>query len=231
MELGPLLFEYEVDPRAMLSEEIRGSLPGLCQHGIGSVNGVLDNTATVGLHELATGAGVTRKIMIPVGIQAAPAMGDPVYCAILSQLGYQGVPEAHTVTVSIPFGMPSVATNQVYDKPWGVLLHAKEAATDANTANTNVNNGAASSKGGYLIYHIFSVTGEGTAEISVDDSSNGTTWTALSGATSGSLAHTAMPCAGVVELGATATVKQYLRWQLALTDITSLTFALGFVRG
>ncbi len=231
LELGPLLYEFEVDPLSTLSEEVKGTLANQVQLGIGMVNGVLDTTETIGLHNLATGAGVVRKVMIPMGIQAAPAIGDPTYIAVLNQLGYQGVPGGKTVTVSVPFGMPSIATGQVYEKPWGVLLHAKGAETGANTSNTNVNNGAATVKGGFLMYQIMAVAGTGTAELSIDDSSNGTTWTALSGATSGSIAHTAMPCAGIVELGVTATVKQYLRWQLVLTGITSLTFALAFVRG
>jgi hypothetical protein len=40
-----------------------------------------------------------------------------------------------------------------------------------------------------------------------------------------------MPCAGLVALSPTADVRRYLRWQLALTTLASIDFALAFVRG
>ena len=45
------------------------------------------------------------------------------------------------------------------------------------------------------------------------------------------VANTAVPTAGVVELAVTATIRRYTRWQLSLTGITSITFALALVRG
>ena len=81
------------------------------------------------------------------------------------------------------------------------------------------------------MYQITAVAGTGNATISIDDSEDGETYGALSGATSGAIAHTAIPCAGIVQLATNATVKQYLRFQVALDTITSVTFALAFVRG
>ena len=136
------------------------------------------------------------------------------------------------VNATIQLGGIDQTAGMNYKKFFGHMLHVLGSETGANTANTNVNNGAASTAGGWLMYHITSITGAGTVTISVDDSANGTTWAALSGATSGAIATASAPASGIVQLATTATVRQYLRWQVAFAGSASACeFALSFIRG
>ncbi len=229
-QLGPLTWEYEEASFAAQSDEARGYLPGRVAISPGALNGVFDNTATSGLHVVTGTPGVSRVILAPIGIRAAPAAGDPAFCGRFQQRDYKAAVEGELVTATLTFDEWDAANLIGYDKPWGVLLHALGAETGANTASGVDDNQAATSLGGYLVYQIIAYQGTGSATISVDDSANNTDWAALSGATTGAIAHTAMPTAGIVALGKTATVRRYLRWQLSLSTLTSVTFALAFVR-
>lgn len=194
--------------------------------------GLLDNTATSGLHTLMATPGSAWDIMVPIGMRAAPAQGDPVWMGKFWHKSYLPSDEGGAVIATLEFMGWDAADMIAYRKPWGTLVHALSAATAANSAaGYDDGAGAETTAGGYLMYQITAVAGTGTATISMDDSANNSTWLALSGATTGAIAHDAMPCAGIIQLGTTATVRQYLRWQLALDTITSVTFALAFVRG
>lgn len=228
--LDALGWEYDDEGEAALSDSIMNSLPGQCTVSIGALNAFLDNTATSGLHVIANGAGVERTVLIAKGMGAAPAAGDPTFCGQFTQMGYEKAEGGGTVGVTIPFGLWSnTADANTYDQPWGKLLHAYGAETAANsTTGAGINNGAASTAGGYLVFMGFA--GDGTATISIDDSADDSSYSALSGATSGELDFSSVQF-GIVALGKTATVKQYLRWQLALNTANTVTFALAFVRG
>lgn len=228
--IGPLTFDFTAGaPDAAFSDAVEGAFPGRAKIGVGMLSSVLDND-TAGAYARHSAAGSLHSLMIPIGMGADPVMGVPVYLGQFEQEGFELSNGDGFTSINAPFSNPGPESGLAYNKPWGVLLHAKGAETAINAANTNVDNGAATTAGGYLMYQIFAVAGSGTATISVDDSANGTTWAALAGATSGAIAHTAMPTAGIIQLSGTATVRQYLRWQLALTGITSVTFALAFVR-
>lgn len=226
---GPLTWTYDDNSDAALSDEIKNSLPGHPMISPGTLNAFFDNTATSGLHAVANGAGVVRTVLAPIGMRAAPAIGDPAWCGQFLQNAYMAAGDGY-VGATVPFGGWSYeADTRDYEQPWGVLLHAYGAETAANTATEEgVNNGGASAAGGFLVYQVFS--GDGTATISIDDSADDSSYSALSGATSGELDCSSVQH-GLVALGKTATVKQYLRWQLALNSATTVTFALAFVRG
>jgi hypothetical protein len=230
-EVGPLTTEFDVDPAAAFTEIVKGGLPGMANINIGTLNGFLDNTATSGLHVLAnTGTG-TKNVMIPIGIRAAPANGDPCFCAQVEQKNYIApISGSGLVNITAEFAGSSAApTTRAYQKGWGTLLHASGAETGANTG-TGFNDpvAAQTTAGGYLMYQVFAANGTGT--ISIDDSANNVDFLALSGATTGSLTFAA-GSSGIVALGTTATVRQYLRWQMTKGSLTSITFALAFIRG
>lgn len=230
MSVGPLDYVFEEADLTTLGDAIRGVLPNKPGVKIGTLNGVFDNTATSGLHTVISGAGTYRTVMIPIGIRAEPAAGDPVFNGIFLQGAYQASGDG-PVTVSVPFSDWYTSQIIAYSRPWGNLLHANSARTSAEGANTgsaDVDGGASSSAGGYMAYQVFA--GNGTATISVDDSANNSDWLALSGATTGSVDWSTV-AGGLVALGTTATVRQYLRWQVAFGTATSITFALAFVRG
>ena len=227
--IGPLKHEYEeVDLTAQMSDAVMGVMPNLPSISPGILNGVFDNTGTSGLHAVASSP-ASRIVTVPIGIQAAPLDGDPCFNGQFNQLGYGAEIAGPSVYATIPFGEWDVANELNYDQAWGQMVHAKGAETGANaTAAFTVDGGAATSKGGYLVYHVFA--GDGTATISIDDSADDSAYLALSGATSGEKDCSAVQ-KGIVQLAVGATVRQYLRWQLALNTANTVTFALAFVRG
>lgn len=222
----------EYDNGVTLGDAIKGTLTGQPTWNFGPLNGVFDNTATSGIHVLANAAqGARRNIMHIRGVRGAIAVGDDTFCAPMIQTKYTGS-GAQIVTATLEFAHDNTS-GLLYRNPFGVLLHALTAETGANSSNTpNADDGAATAKGGWLQYHILSITGSGTVTISIDDSANETSWSALSGATSGAIATATAPTSGFIQLGVTAAVRQYLRWQLALGGSASAcTFALSFQRG
>ena len=226
--------EYAENETFCFTDAITGVLNGAPKVNFGPLNGVFDNTATVGLHARATaGAGSLVYVTHARGVLAAPAIGDDAFCAPMYLKSYKTPAKgAGIVTATLEFTAPDAASGLTYDEFFGALLHPWGSETGANSANTNHNNGAATAAGGWLMYQIYSITGTGTVTISVDDSANGTSWSALSGATSGAIATASAPVAGIVQLATTATVRQYLRWQIAFGGSASAcTFVLSFMRG
>jgi len=232
-ELGPLAWTYpEIDQTAIL-DGVKGVLTDAPEISPGTLNGIFNNTATSGIHAALSTPGSARDTLVAIGIQAEPAAGDPVFMGSFAHTGYVAAPSGGDIVLTCPFGKVNVAEGMTYEQPWGVLLHASGAETGANSAAGIDDNGAATTKGGYLMYQILAVAGEGTVTISIDDAATnaGGSFSALSGATSGEIAHTAVPAAGIIQLGTTATVRRYVRWQMALDGITACSFVLGFVRG
>lgn len=234
--VGPLSLEYgEVDMTAHMSDAVKGFFQGDAQVNIGTLNAVFDNTATTGLHAVAGTSGVSRTVLVAIGIRAAPSDGDPCFGGSFIQSGYQAQDDGGAVTVNIPYaGWAANAATLLYSCPWGVLLHANAARTSASGANTAVGydnpSAGATAKGGYFLYQI--LAGNGTATLSVDDSAtnaNDAAFAALSGATTGSI-NCAAGVSGIVALGTGATVRRYLRWQIAFGTATSVTFASAFMR-
>lgn len=229
--VGPLEITYDEADMTTLAESVKGYLANTPQVNVGTLSAVFDNTATSGLQARLGTAGAIRTVLVAMGIRGAPAAGDPAFGGQFTQSGFQ-VEGDSGVYASIPFsGWAADATSRLYAGAWGQVVHPLGAETAANTANGFDNyTGGETLKGGFFIYHITAFGGTGDATISVDDSANNSTWLALSGATSGAIAHTSMPAYGIVALGNTATVRRYLRFQVALNTLTSVTFVSAFMR-
>lgn len=229
--VGPLKWEYEeADLTAQMGDSAKGYLPSSASISPGTLNGVFDNTATSGLHVIASTVATSEVVMIPVGIRAAPAIGDPVFMGEFVQLGYTAEESGGAIFANVPFGEWEVSKllSHARSKPWGVLIHAKVARTAANSTATGVDDyGAATALGGTMVYQVFA--GDGTATISMDDSADDSSFAALTGATTGELDCSAVQ-KGVVDLTATRDVRRYLRWQLSLNSANTVTFAIGFCR-
>ena len=231
--IGPLEQTYdEHDLTADMGDTVKGYLPGHLQSNVGVLNAVFDNTATTGLHALMATAGASRNVIVAIGIRAAPAQGDPCFCGEFLHKGY--TPESTGgVMATLPFsGAAANATTKLYGS-WGILLHENVARTSATGANTGSGfdnpTGAQTLFGGVFYYQV--LAGNGTATLSVDDSASvGSGFAALSGATSGSIT-CAAGVKGVVALAPTATVRQFLRFQIAFGAATSVTWIAAFVRG
>lgn len=230
--IGPLAWTFEEHEFLGLLAELKGALPGQATINVGTLNATLDNTAAH-IHAVLQNAGVKRNVMVPIGIRAAPAQGDPVFFGQFEQKDYLSDVAAEGLTVNVPFAAWSGdAASLLYDKPWGILLHANAAETAVNTAIGVDDYGAQTLKGGLMAYQIFAIAGTGTITIKVQDAATNTnpSFADLTGATSGAISNTAVPTADLVALGTAQTVRQYLRWQIALSGITSVTFALAFAR-
>lgn len=224
---GPLTNTFEEGVDDAISLDVKGTMIGSSDISMGTLNGIFDNTATTGIHTVFSTVNLQRSVLIALGIQAAPANNDPAFMGQFVQLGYYSDPAAIPVSVSIPFSHTSaLASHKAYGKSWGVLLHAKGAETAANSA-TGLDQTAATTQGGYMMYQVFA--GDGTAAIKVQDAATNADGSFADLLSSGTIACTAAT-AGVIALASTATVRRYVRFQIALGTATTVTFALGFVR-
>jgi len=237
--IGDLDWDYDFIEIAGLNWAIQG---GYCERGhinTGQVNTILrfDTTAADSPHDWITGMdGKSVNTMIPFGIRASPVMGDPVWMAVHEQKSSKVTPADSGLVVGTINYSPSYddALNNamLYDIPWGYLLHVKAARTAASTA-TGHDNGAETSKGGWMMAQVFACAGTGNVTIKIQHASTNlnASFEDVTGLTTGAIANTAIPGAIVKQAAIDATIKQYTRWQIALSGITSVTFALAFVRG
>ncbi len=234
--VGPLELKFDSADLTTLADSLKGYLRGHPHANVGAINAVFDTTAVTGGHALFKTSGVKRTVLVARGMGAAPAAGNPCFGGQFTQAGYQAADAGGAAVVNMPFsGWAEDAVTLTYVSPWGQLLHANSAATAANTAlGLDNDTGGATTHGGYLLYHVLdSSNAVHTATLSVDDGAANTVdgdFSALSGATTGVITVTA-GVFGIVALSASATVRRYLRWQMALGTATSVTFVAAFFRG
>ena len=227
---GPLACTFEEGMDDSIDKDVKAVTLGNATVGMGTLNGIYDNTASIGIHAHLQTAGVERTVLIGIGIQTPPVNNDIAFMGTFNPNGYEVGGSDNPVTVSIPFANTSYgADNLYYARPWGVLLHALAAETAANTA-VGLDQLAGTTAGGYMCYQV--TAGDGTATLKVQHS----TTTNLDGSfgdllSSGSIDFTGGGKFGIVQLAPTATVGRYVRFQIALGTATSVTFALAFVRG
>lgn len=229
-QIGDLKWAFEEADTTAMSDLVKSALPGTASMGVGTLNGLFDTTATSGLHVIGSATNGSRQLVtVAIGDRAAPTLGDPAFSVIANQLAYQSNQDGQTVAVTIPFSDGVAADGQgglLYPFPWGRLLNANVARTGANAAS-GVDGGASTSLGGVLVYHI--TAGNGTATLSVDDSADNSSFSAVSGMTTGSITMAAGVW-GAVALGRSATIRRYTRYQLALGSATSVTFVAAIIR-
>ncbi|MEM5769850.1 MAG: hypothetical protein AAGU32_16410 [Bacillota bacterium] len=225
--IGPLGMMQETEDMEGLDWAVKAGLPGQSIITIGALNSMLNSDGAAQMHDLFNTPGSNYAVMIPIGIRAAPAQGDPVFCAQVNELGYTGEVGLNSLAMNLNFGGKPASLALNHKKPWGTLLRPKLATAGPNSSAGGVDNGAASAFGGFFMYQVFA--GDGTAILSVDDSANGSDYAALSGATSGSI-DCSTPKAGIIQLATNAAVRQHLRWQLELETATTVTAAWAFVR-
>jgi hypothetical protein len=224
-----------------INKTVKATVLGQASVTMGPLNGLFDNTAASGIHTVMPGkTGTLCDVMVALGIQAAPAAGDPVFVGQFESLGYTAGSNENPVTATIPFGNWSArASSLLYSRPWGTLLHALSAVTDVNAANGHLTHGnaAQTTKGGYMMYHISDAAGTGNMTATLKTQNSATAGGVYADLLStgvlnlGSSGTFGGPYSGIVALATNATVEAYTRWQIVLTLATSVTFALAFVRG
>lgn len=200
-----------------------------------SFTGTIDN---VSAKEYSSGLNAdhgTRNNMIAIGANAVPAAGDNIFAWVFEQTAQTVDQGTGFVALSLPFGGASSLAPLTYKKPWGKLLYAKAARTSVIGVNTDAgidDYGASTALGGIFVYQLF--TSDGTVTLSAQDAAvnndGGYADSGITTATSGAILATSCGKAGMVSLGTTATVRRYLRWQIAFGTATTATFAVGFIR-
>jgi hypothetical protein len=226
-QIGPLGWVFGAEPDTAMTDGAMNILIGQADIQAGTLNAFLDNDAA-GL--FANQAQGERNLAVAIGANAAPAAGDPVFAWKFQDIGYMVEPGSGFVAATLPFGGPSTTSTLTYERPWGVCLHPKGAETAASTATGIDDVGAATSLGGIFVYHLTS--SNGTCTLSVDDAATNSdgNFAALSGATSGSINASVTPQSGMIALSTSATVRRYLRFQIAFGTATTATFFSAFIR-
>lgn len=229
--IGPLSCTLQEGEDAPLNADVIGTWLGQATISPGTLNSMFDNTALVGIHALMKTPPAKHSVMVAQGIQAVPAQGDPAFIGQFQQSDYISEPGATPSALTMKFSPTSgAAATLAYSDPWGILLHANSAVTTDNAA-VGVDMGAPSTDGGYAMVQIFAGAGAGgTASILVQDASSNDNASFGTILTTGSI-DVSVPSAVVLPLATTATVQQFLRWQVTWGTATSVTFALTFVRG
>ena len=226
--IGALDWNFDQELDAAWSDGVKNSINGKGNISAGTYSAFLDTTAS-GAHTLLKDVG-TRNVMIAYGANTEPAQGDLVWAWKFEQTNYSVEDGGGFTAVSVPLGNASFASTLTYCKPWGKLLHAKGLEEDVNSSAGIDDVGAATALGGIFVYHLFS--SDGTVTLKVQDAATNAdgSFADLSGATSGSVDATSTPQHGMIAIGTTATVRRYLRWQLAFGTATGATFACAFIR-
>jgi hypothetical protein len=225
--LSPLVWTFDEADLTAIGDSGKGYLPAKVNLGIGTINANLDTTATVGSHAALSVPGAGRNVMIAIGDRAEPAAGVPVYMGKFQQASYQAAEDGGAMTATMAFDDYDATTRLNYEIPWGVLSHAKGAETAVNSA-AGLDGAAATTAGGYMAYQVFS--SNGTATIKIQDSANNTDWLDVASLTTG-VTDFSNPAAGIVQIGTTATIRRYTRWQVVFGTADTITFALALVRG
>lgn len=220
---GPFEWNFDNDPDAALSDEVKNIVLGNSEIKMGALNAFF-NSAAGGFHTLAP-SGAGRVVTIPIGNLAAPAVADPAWCGIFNQVAYQVEGDGVVAATLELGGVPAASAARVLNMPWGLLLHPRGAETAVNAVNSLVNWGASSALGAIGYLQILATNG--TCTFSVQHSANGTSgWATL-------LTFDAAGSAIGAEAKATAltaTVNQYTRWQIAPGTATSVTFVMALCR-
>jgi hypothetical protein len=228
--IGPLASDYEpVDVTADLGDSVRGYLCNTPEITPSTLNAIFDDTAATGLHAVMS-TPASRTLMAPIGMQAEPVMGDPVFVGQYHQLAMRVHDDSDAVVATIPFGGWDANALTNYSKAWGVLLHENSAEVAINDQAGVDDAGGETAAGGYMVYQVFG--GDGTATLLVEDApiNDDADFDPLVDATTGVI-DCAVRSAGIVQIGTAATVRQYLRWQIEFDAANTVTFALAFVRG
>jgi len=231
--ISPLVWEFDaVDLTCPMGDSAKGYLPGHPNITPTQLNGVFDNTATSGLHAVASSQNDDRVVLVAIGDRAAPVAGNPAFMGEFLQLGYHAEDDGGAVVANIPFGPWEASSLIAYGQPWGTLAHALAAAdSDGSDTDAVQDYGAATSYGGYMVWQV--TAGDGTATITMEhgDSDAESDFAAIAGLTTGEIDCSSVQTGVAVTTSRTQTINRYTRWQISMNTASTVTFALGFVRG
>jgi hypothetical protein len=231
--IGPLDWTFpEVDITG-LSDAIHGYLPGQPSINIGALNANFTDYAATHLVVIGdANKGSEGTVLIPIGMRAAPAIGDIAFMGQFRQKDFvSAVSKAGEVTISMPFaGWDVTSSSLLYHDPWGLLIHNNAAETAVNDSNNGFDSGSGGTTtlGGYAVFQLFAYTGGTGPTLKVQHFTSNTPASFADLLSSGVMATAGT--AVLVALANTASVYQFLRWNVVLNGASSVTFAIGMVR-
>lgn len=225
---GALAWMFDAESDAALTDGCKNILIGKGDIQAGALNAFLDND-TAGL--FAAQAQTTRNLMIAIGVNAAPAAGDPIFAWKFEDVGYKSEQGSGFVAATLPFGGASNQGVLTYRRPWGHLLHPNGAETAVNSSTGVDDLGASSALGGIFVYHCFTSAG-GNITLKAQHASTNSdgSFADITGATSGLIDASSTPKSGMVAVSTSLTINRYLRWQIVFNVGTSATFVAAFIR-
>jgi hypothetical protein len=222
---------WDAPAAAAYADQIYNTSHGFSSIVAGPYQSFFDNTATYGFHTVFKDDPTAgRTVMVAYGNLVEPTSGSTMFMGKFEQSAYLAA-EGDTWVASTLALSNSFQGALQYAKCFGSLLHGKTAETAVNTAVGIDDRGAATTLGGLFGYMLFS--SNGTVTLKGQDAATNTnpSFADISGATSGVIDASSSPKFGIISLANTATIRRYLRWQLAFGTATTATFAIGLVRG
>jgi len=191
------------------------STPGMPK-GSANVTAFLDPAANETHAALKTPGGYTDKsLMILIGANAAPVIGDPALCMLCKQFSY-------SPSAAVKAGI--LATVKLLSAGERVDHDAKCLANTTITVTTNfasVNNGASSANGGAAYLEVLTPPAADTYVVKVQDAPDGSTWADLATFAANGSARTSE------RIEFTGTVDQYTRAQATRTGAAGNDFKLA----
>jgi hypothetical protein len=216
-QIGEFGVNYQTAPVEGWSDGVMYFTIGQAEHMLSGYQAVFNNTASTGSHtELS---GIEEYIVsLPIGIRAAPAVGDPAFLASFEQLNYL-VDGTDGVLANVEFAKS--ITDIDHEAAWGVTL-APGTSLSATTNGTSVDNAASSANGAMAHLHV-TATSSGNWTLKVQDSTDDAAWSDL-------ITFSADGSAVTAEAADVAgTVDRYVRFQATRVAGTT-SFWVTFVR-
>jgi len=179
------------------------------------------NPEAAASHPVLKGIAVDGVVSVLVGQNAAPVLGDPVFNLLTQQEFYTTKPEIGQV---IPFNAKFANRGELGG--WGQVLVPPTSITNSSTGS-NLDNGAATSKGGAAFLHILTDTISDSYLIEIEGSANGSSgWGQVAEFDADGLAR------GSERVALLTSIPRYLRYKATRfgTGGDTLRFAISVVR-
>lgn len=216
-QVGDFGVMRQISPCEGWSSGVQHFSLGHSEHTLTGFQAVFNNTALLGSH-IELSAMEEYIVSLPIGIRAAPAVGDPAFLSSFEQVLYT-VDGTDAVLVNAEF--VKSLTDIDHEAAWGVTL-APGTSLVATTNGTSVDNAASSANGALAHVHV-TATAAGNWTLKVQDSPDDGAWSDL-------ITFSADGSAVTAERGDVAgTVDRYVRFQATRVAGTT-SFWCTFVR-
>lgn len=204
-------------PQTSIVQSAQARAGGLRTGDLQWVSFFNDDTLADSAHTALKGVSVDDQVC---SYLRGTAIGNAMASCVAKQIGYDPTRGADgSLTIGV------AATSNGYGIEWGQQLTAGIRTDTTGTNGASLDGGAATAFGLQAYLHVFEVTGT-SVTITLEDSANNSSWTAISGA-----AFTAATGKGAqrISISNAATVRRYVR-AVSSGTFTNAQFAVNLVR-